>query len=524
MATYSVLIKGGMVAREKKLERLDVGIKDDKIEAVGDLSGSEAPLIVEASGKCVAPGFIDLTSHSDTHWTLFSQPSQESLVRQGITTILGGNCGSSLAPLVKAGDISGIQKWTDIRGVNVNWQRLSEFFDELERHPLGVNFATLVGHGTLRRGVVGDEARPATKEEIDQMRLLLSQALEEGAFGLSTSLGAAHGRSAGDDELLGLFNVTSLYSGFTKHHLKDEGKNILPAMVQLIQYARDSQVPVQFSHFKVLGRQVWPIFDDTMRLIEEVREEGLSVTLDMFPYTRTGTPLYQLLPPWILEGGKEKILASLRDETMRKDVISYLRSLTLHYERVTVASTRELADPVGKTIQELGARAELPPEEIILELLLTSELTVSIFNEVISPEHIEKLIKKEYTMLASDGVGYQGGAELPYEIPHPRSFGSYPRAMALFSREKNILSLGELVYKMTEFPSRVSGLKERGKIQKGFFADVVVLDPEMVQSSADWGNPTVFPEGIEWVFVNGKKAVEKGELSGNLAGRILRKR
>ncbi|MEK9166601.1 MAG: amidohydrolase family protein, partial [Patescibacteria group bacterium] len=242
----SILIRGGMVYRDKKLERVDVLVEGGKIKKVGNFSGAiaqEGEVIIDAAGKIVAPGFIDLTNHSDTHWTLFSAPSQESLLRQGITTVIGGNCGSSLAPLVKSGDIGGIQKWTDVSKINLNWRTLKEFFKEVVRHKLGVNFGTLIGHGTLSRGIVGEDTRKATDDEVKQMQLLLEKAMAEGAFGLSTSLGSSHEKGADKKELLALFGSVNKKGGITKHHLKDEGKNILPAAAELIDLARETKTP-----------------------------------------------------------------------------------------------------------------------------------------------------------------------------------------------------------------------------------------------------------------------------------------
>ena len=523
MAAYSLLIKGGMVARNKKLERLDVGIENDKIKALGDLSRLSADLVIDASGYYVSPGFIDLTSHSDTHWTLFNHPSQESLLAQGVTTILGGNCGSSLAPLVHARDIEGIQKWVDIREINVNWHRVSEFFEELSRHPLGLNFATLVGHGTLRRGIIGDEARPATAEEIKQMQLLLEESLEEGAFGISTSLGAAHGRPADIQELTRLHEAVAAHKGLSKHHLKDEGKNILPAIAELLGLARASGARTQFSHFKILGRSSWPFFQDAVRLMESGREEGLELSLDIFPFTRTGSQLYQLLPVWAVESGKEKILGVLKDQKQRNEVFSYLKGLTLHYDRITIASTLQDQIAVGKTIQELSLAASLPPEEIILKLLENNKLKVSIFNEVISEEHLFELIKKEYASVASDGVGYARDVRTLFDLPHPRSYSAFPHALEIFTKERSLVSWPEILHKMTELPAQILGLKDRGRLEKDCFADLVVLNPEEIEGAADWRNPYLPPRGVEMVFVNGKIALDRGNFTNIFAGRVLRK-
>jgi len=523
MASYSVLIKWGMVLRGGNLERLDIGVKDDRILAVGDLSREKAPVEIDATGRYVSPGFIDLTSHSDTHWTLFDHPSQESFLRQGVTTILGGNCGSSLAPLVKASDIAGTLRWTDASRSNVNWRSLDEFFSELSRRPIGVNFATLVGHGTLRRGVMGETARNATPDEIGQMRFLLEKSFGAGAFGFSTSLASTEGLWAGPSELSSLFALAGSYGVLTKHHLKDEGKNILPAVVSLIQLAREAGAKMHLSHFKILGRASWPLFHDVMRVIESGREEGLDLTLDAFPYTRTGSLLQAFLPPWLLEGGREKILAALGVPARREEVKSYLKSLTLHYDRITVASVLRDFSLLGKTLSQLAAAAGLEPEETMLRLLEVNDLKVAIFNEVISAGHLEELIRKEYCLVASDGVGYAGGLSALPDLPHPRSFGAFPRAFELFVKEKNILSFPELIRKMTELPAAVLGLKDRGKIEKGFFADVVIFNPETISSPADYENPQLGPGGVEWVLVNGRVSVSSGNFNGNLAGRILKR-
>ena len=524
MASYSVLIKGGSILRGQKLEVLDVGIKDDKIAAIGDLGNAGADVVVEATGKYVSPGFVDLTSHSDTHWTIFSQPRQESLLTQGITTVLGGNCGASVAPLVKASDIEGIQKWANASEINTNWKSMGEFLEELSRHQLGVNFATLVGHGTLRRGILGDDSREMTQKEIDEAVFILKNAMDEGAFGLSTSLGAAHGKNTSREELSALFKVVADHQGLTKHHLKDEGKNILPAITEILSLGRESGARVQFSHFKLLGKQSWAILPEAINLIEfSGQEEKTNVTLDFFPYTKTGSQLYMLLPSWIIEGGRTKILSSLKDPKLRKEVLDYLKSLTLHYDRMVIASTLKDTTVIGKTIGELAASSGLDGEEIIAELVEMNQLHVSIFNEVISPDYLEDLIVKDYAMVASDGVGYNLKLRMPYDLPHPRSYGTFPLALELFARKNKVVPWGDILYKFSEFPAKVLGLKDRGRIEEGLFADLVVIDPEKVGSTTDYSAVHHEVEGIEWVFVNGKTAVKNGVLADAAAGRVIKR-
>ncbi|MBI2024257.1 amidohydrolase family protein [Candidatus Giovannonibacteria bacterium] len=523
MASYSVIIKGGSVLRGNKLEPSDVGINKDKIEAVGDLSSASGDLIVDAKGKYVSPGFIDLTNHSDTHWTLFSQPRQDSLLIQGITTILGGNCGASLAPLVKSSDIEGIQKWADVREINTNWRTVGEFFEELSKHSIGVNFATLVGHGTLRRGLLGDNSRELDDSEIEQLRFLLEGSLKEGAFGISTSLGAAHAKNSSHKELSVLFNTVAKAGGITKHHLKDEGKNILPSLVEILSLGKESRTKIQISHFKLLGKQSWDYLPEALKLIEGARSEGVDATFDFFPYTRTGSPLYSLLPEWAIEGGRKKIISFLQDPEKRKSISDHIKSLTLHYESMIIASTLKDSTAIGKTVRQIATSSGLDPEEIIAELIEVNELNVSIFNEAISPEHLEVLAAKEYSFVSSDGVGYDNKMRMPFDLPHPRSFGAYTRALELFSKNKNLVGWGELLHKFSAKPAEFLGIKNRGKLETGFFADVVVLDPEKVSSPPDYTSLSHEAYGIDWVFVNGKVAVRNGVATEEFAGRIIKK-
>jgi len=511
------------VLRGRKFERIDIGIKNDKIEDLGDFSAEKADLVVDATGKYISSGFIDLTNHSDTHWTLFSQPKQESMLKQGITTILGGNCGASLAPLVHASDIEGIHKWADVTQINANWRSVGEFFDELSKHPIGVNFATLVGHGTLRRGILGDAARNLTDKEIEEIKFILKNSLEEGAFGLSTSFAAAHAKFATNAEIKELFTIVAQHEGMIKHHLKDEGKNILPAIAEIIGFARDSGAEMQISHFKILGKSSWASLPEAINLIESAWQEGSKVSLDFFPYTKTGSLLYMFLPPWIIEGGRAKILGALKDPKARREALDYLKSLTLHYDKIVVASTFKDATSIGKTIKELADSSGLDPEEIIAELLEINELQVSIFNEAISEDHLHDLITKEYALVSSDGVGYDLKTKMPFDLPHPRSFGTFPRALQIFAKERNDIKLEDILHKFTEEAAYALGIKDRGKIEKGFFADLAILDLEKIKSIPNYTALRQEVEGVDWVFVNGKAAVKSGVMAGELAGRIIKR-
>ncbi len=524
MAAYSIIIKNGVVfdGTGKPFQKADVGIAGDKIKKIGDLNSDSGNITIDATGKYISPGFLDLTTHSDNHWTLFSQPTQESFIRQGITTIFGGHGGSSLAPLVKAEDIQAIQKWTDISKININWQGMAEFLSELEKHKIAVNFGTLVGYGTLRRGIIGEAARPAQNDEITQMRLLAERAIKEGAFGISANLGAAHENSATNEEISEFLSSPEISKTIFSHHLEDEGKNILPALARLILFARNSGIRSHISHFKAIGKTSWSYFPPGLEMIEQAQKEGLDITCDFFPYNRTGSNLYMLLPDWAREGGKKHILDLIKGPE-RKNILADLKTLTLHYEKITIASTLYDFEAVGKTIKELSDKSGISPEEILLDLLSVNDLQVSIFNEAISNENIELLAEKNYSAVSSDGVGYAGDYRSKTNIPHPRSFGSFPAVFANLVKDKNILSWEKAIYKMTGLPAKIMKLTDRGIIDRGAAADIVVFDPEKIRDKTDYNNPYQFPSGVDFVIINGNIALAEGSLTQALAGRVLRR-
>jgi len=520
MAYYDIIIKNGTVFDGKgdKPVRADVAVKEEEIKKVGILEGgeNEAAKTIDAEGKYVCPGFIDATNHSDTHWTLFSDPAQESLLRQGITTIIGGNCGSSIAPLIGGRGMAGIERWTDVSKNNINWQTAEELFAVLEKRKLGLNFATLVGVDTLIDSAGG----------FAQVEFLLDESLDAGVFGVSTSLGVSRANSLDDEKLESLFKIAAKYGGITKHHLEDESKDILPAISRLIQMARKSGAGLHLSHFKVLGKGSWPLFSPAINIMRNARREGVGLTLDFFPYSRTGSDLFMLLPNWLRKMGKEEVLEILNSagSEKRNEVIKHLKDITLHYDKIIVASSSSEAANAGKSLMELSALTETEPEELILNLLSVNGLRVSIFSEVISVGHIKELAKEDYSIMASDGVGYDDKIFRPKnDLPHPRSFGAFPRAMRMLVKEDSVLDWERMINKMTGLPAEIFKIKDRGVLSAGKKADVVVFDPEAVSDSATYEDPFQYPKGIEQVLVNGSLVLDNGKLAGKFSGRVLRR-
>ena len=524
MPFYSAIIRNAFVidGRGGPGLKADLGVEGDKIGAVGSLSGDTAEIEIDAEGLYLSPGFIDMTSHSDTMWTLFDHPLQESFLYQGITTVMGGNCGESLAPFTKPEDIEGIGVRIEKSPLNINWQSLPEFLGELERRGMGLNFGTLVGHGTLRSASGTDIARPAFKEEVDRMVFLLNQSLNAGAFGLSFSLGRSRALFARDAELHRLLDELKKFGRPAFHHLANEGPDVIGSVSRFVALSRESGAAGHISHFKVLGKKSWPSQKQALEIIERARENGLALTIDVFPYTSTGSSLYLLLPAWALEGGKNAVLKRIGDEKERKQIIEAVKALTLHYERVVVASTRLNAGIAGKSLKEIADSAGILPEEMFLEVLAANGLEAEIFNETISEANLDEAVLKEYAAISSDGAGL-GLKEGP-NLPHPRSFGAFPRALKSFVREKSLLGLEKAVYKMTGLPAQILGLEKRGVIEKDCFADLVLFNPDTVSDFADYKTPRRLSKGVEWLFINGTPVIIEGALSGKFAGRVLRKK
>lgn len=522
MSKYSVIIKNGAVfdGKNNKPQKVDVGIEGDQITKIGDLQKESAPNIIDARGKYVMPGFIDLTSHSDTHWTLFSAPSQESLISQGITTILGGNCGSSLAPFVDESSAKEIGRWTDPSKININWGTMDEFLEELEWRKIGVNFATLVGLNTLRKSIKkGDQ-------KTEKVKILLKSSLEAGAFGLSTNFGMPGPDFFSYEEVTDILSVLKEHNAVAKHHLEDEGENILPSISRLIGIARNSGSKMHLSHLKAVGRKSWKDFCNAFNMINIARGEGIKISCDFFPYTKTGSSLIMLTPIWFRKLSEEESMEILssRNNEKRDSLVSYLKEITLHYENIIIASAKHELGVVGKTIKEISASSDSEPEEIILDLLKANDLRVSIFNEVISEENNAVIAKDDFSAVASDGVGYNVTGKNLDDLPHPRSFGAFPRAIVLYAKENGIIPWETIIYKMTGLPASILGIENRGALEKGKKADIVVINPDEIADQSTYENPFKLPSGVENVFINGEAALTNGSLTGKLSGRVLRKK
>jgi N-acyl-D-aspartate/D-glutamate deacylase len=521
---YDILIKNGTVidGTGEPGMKTNVAISKNKIAKIGELGFAKSQIEIDALGKIVAPGFVDIHNHSDGYWRIFLEPELPSLILQGITTIIGGNCGASIAPLTDGRIVESIQKWADIKQVNVDWLSFSEFAEKMSGRKLAINFGSLVGHGTLRRGLTLDEMRCLNQHELDVVGKILQKSFEEGALGLSTGLAYSHEREAGWDELVKLAEIAKENERFYSTHLRDESGNILAALQEAIDLARQTGVSLEVSHLKVIGEKNWPLMDEVLTKIEKAQKAGVDINFDVYPYPQIGSVLYIFLPAWAADGGKKMLLGRLKEKHLRKKIIEEMKETArYHYEDALIAICPFAKSLTKRKISEVASERGVSIEEVIVDLLVASEGRVVTIAEVLSEENVKKAIEHPLSIIATDGAGYGADHKESGELVHPRCFGTFPRVLGKYVREEKLLTIEEAVKKMTSLPAGKIGLPDRGRLEKGYQADVVVFDLEKIRDLATVENPYQYSEGIEQVIVNGKFALRDGKLTNEMAGEFI---
>ena len=520
---YDTIIKSGLLfdGSGNPPINADIAIQGNQIAAIGQLDAN-APLIVDATGKYVTPGFIDITNHSDTHLTLFQYPELESMLMQGVTTIIGGNCGSSLAPLGSPDAIHGIKKWANLSDLNINWSTFEEYLWELDAFNLGVNMGSFVGYGTLRRGVINDAIRLLTIEEREKVKLLLVNALRQGAFGLSLGLSYGHEAISPTEELIEISRVLQEEGGILKIHLRSEGKGLLAAVNEAVRIGREAGVPVQISHLKAIGKKSWPMLRNALEIIRHAKESGVDINFDVSPYATTGSSLYVLIPSWAREGGFNELFKRIDNPSERKKILDTLATYTLHANKIIITSSL-IKNIVGLTISEIAENACISPEEAILSTIRASEGRVSIIGRTVSVRNTKEEVRDPDSFIATDGAGYTEKASQSGDLVHPRSFGTFAHLWHRFVNELNLLTPQEAIKKITSGPAQKISLSKRGLLIKGYSADITVFDPQLFKEQNTYQNPYHYPSGMEWVFVNGKAAVQKGLPTALRNGRMLKR-
>jgi N-acyl-D-amino-acid deacylase len=541
MATLDLLLRGGLVIDGTGTpgRAADVGILGDRIIAVGDLTAVEAGAIAEiidVSGHAVTPGFIDPHGHSDG--SLFVDGALVSHLRQGFTTQLSGNCGDTLAPITPVGR-SLVELALRPSGLVARWQTFADYLGAVEREPLGINVAFLVGHGTVRGSVLGPDAEPPDTEQMAEMVQEVEAAMEAGAFGLSSGLIYAPGIHADAEELATLVTAATRRGGLYATHMRDETAGLFDSLRESIATARGAAdagaAPrLQISHLKCGSRAVWGRAGEALELLETARAAGLDVAADQYPYTAAATTLATILPPALLALGVEDTVAALSDPESRARVGAELAvgrsgweniAADPGWEGIVISWSSSHPDWSGRSLAELGDALDLDPAEIAFEALIDDRLDVSVVIHCMAEVDVETIMSVPWIAVCTDAEGRRPGHPiLDAGRPHPRTYGTTARVLGEYVRERAVLDLPTAVAKLTSVPAARLGLRDRGVIREGALADLVVLDPGSVTDVATYDRPAQHPTGIPHVVVNGRLAVREGIETGERAGRLLRRR
>lgn len=523
-----ILLQGGTVVDGTGApgQRADVALRGDRIAAVGDLSGWQADRTLDATGLVVAPGFIDMHSHSDL--ALLINPKAESKLRQGVTTEVIGQCGFSPAPCPRSKQREireAFGQWG--REVDWSWGSFGDYLDALRAHPTSVNVAAVVGHGIVRAGAMGEEDRPPTREELDSMRAAVREAMADGAVGMSTGLVYAPGMFAKTDEITALAKELAPFGGIYFSHIRGEANGLMNSIAEAVAIGCQAGAPVQIAHLKSEGQQNWGKSVDALAAIDQARAEGVAVNFDVYPYAAWNTSLAQMLPAWAREGGIDAMLRRLANAGDRARLRHELNEAAAadpgRWGRRMIASVDSEANRFtqGMTLTQIAAHHRLHPEEVVLDLLLEEQGHVSMVGFGMHEDDIKRIIAHPAAMIGSDASAVAPYGPLGTGHPHPRSYGTFPRVLGHYSREEGVVSLEAAVAKMTSTPAEKLGLTDRGRIAPGMAADLVVFDRDQIIDRATYQAPHQYPAGIHYVIVNGVVELEGEQHHGRLPGQVL---
>jgi N-acyl-D-amino-acid deacylase len=507
--------------------RVDVGIIGDTIAAVGSIAPEQGRRALDAADFYVAPGFIDVHTHSDS--SIFAYPSADSRVRQGITTEVTGNCGSSAAPLEGPSAEEFRAEVLEDHGVYVEWTGVDSYYQTLEQIGVATNQAMLLGQGTVRENAVGLENRGLSQGELTSVLRAVEEGLDQGAFGLSTGLEYTPGRYTPTAEIVALARLVARRGGLYASHIRNEEANLLAAVHEAIQVGRDAGVRVEISHLKAAGRPNWAKQRAALDLIEAARSDGVDVMADAYPYTAYSTGLTIFMPSWALEGGWPQLAKRLEDPADRSRIReAYSSQIAVDpgdYDLIVLASTRSEKNRhlVGMDLVQLGAEWDLDPVDAALRLVSEEEGRVSIVGHGMSPENVELVLAHPLVMIGSDGSSMAPTGRAAETRPHPRSYGTCPRVLGHYCRERKIFDLTTAIKKMTSMAADHVGLRDRGRIARGSKADLVVFDAAEVRDQATFDDPHQYPVGVRYVLVNGKLVVDEGHHTGVRPGMVLRR-
>ncbi len=529
--TYDIIIKNGTVydGAGARPRRADVGVKGDRIIAVGDLKSAKAMTIVDANGLAVAPGFINMLSWAVDDLVVDGRSLGD--IKQGVTTEIFGE-GDSMGPLNDEMKRRRLAAQGDLK-FPIEWTTLAEYLQYLEKKGVSCNVASYIGATTIREYVVGLEDRKATPEQLDQMRELVRREMEAGALGIGSSLIYAPAFYAPTEELIEMCKVAARYKGKYISHMRSEGNRLIEAVEELLRIAREANIPAEIYHLKAAGQSNWSKMDRVIAMVEGARRDGLKITADMYTYPAGSTGLDAAMPPWVLDGGYEAAFKRLRDPETRKKIAEEIRTPTDKWENLLLASgsperallvgfkNDALKKYTGKTLAEVAKLRNEDYTETVMNLVLEDQSRVGTVYFMMSEENIKKQIKLPWVSFGSDAGSMPAEGVFLKSSTHPRAYGNFARLLGKYVREEKVIPLEEAIRRLTGLPATNLGLDGRGLLKTGYFADIVVFDPKTIADRATFEQPHQLAVGVKHVFVNGKQVLKDGEHTGAKPGRAL---
>jgi N-acyl-D-amino-acid deacylase len=529
---YDVVIRDGKIydGSGRAPYRGDVAIDGDRIAAVGNVGRAVGTTEIDAAGLAVSPGFINMLSWANE--SLIEDGLGQSDIRQGVTLEVFGE-GSSMGPLSETMKEGKLESQGDIR-YPIEWTTLGEYLVWLTGRGVAPNVASFVGATTVRIHVLGYEDRAPTDAELDEMRALVAQAMEEGALGVGSSLIYSPAYYAGTAELIALAEVAGEYGGMYISHIRGEGNRLLENVEELITIAREAGVPAEIYHLKASGRDNWDKLQDVIRRVEKARDEGLRITADMYTYHASSTGLDAVMPPWVQEGGHDAWVERLKDPAIRERVKTDMNDPAGEWDNTWLSAgspdnilltgfrTDSLRYLTGRTLADVARMRSADAEETAMDLVIQDDSRVQSVFFTMSEDNIRRKIAVPWVSFCSDAGAYAtDGVFLNFQ-PHPRGYGSFARLLGMYVRDEQVISLEEAVRRLTSFPAGNLGIRERGSLEPGHFADVVVFDPETIADRATFEKPHQYAVGVKYVLVNGEAVIANGGPTGAKPGRVVR--
>jgi dihydroorotase/N-acyl-D-amino-acid deacylase len=531
-AAFDIIIRNGRIVdgSGRPSFRGDIAIDGDRIVYIGNLRDARALRVIDARGQIVAPGFIDMLGQSEQY--VLIDPRAMSKVMMGVTTEITGE-GESVAPLNDR-ILKEQEDFNRKYNLTVDWRTFDEYFKRLERQGAGVNLGSFVGATQIREYVIGYDNRPPTAAELEQMKTLVAEAMKQGALGLSTSLQYVPARFAKTDEIVELAKVASRHGGIYITHQRSEANAIDDSMKEVFEIARRANIPAEIWHFKTAYQKNWGRMPEMLWRIAAARRQGLKITADVYPYVAGSTSLSACLPPWVLEGGTEKMISRLKDARIRQQLKKEITTDSKEWENIYLGSggpggiligsvvNRDLEKWQGKRLAEIAQAQAKEPLEALFDFIVADHGQTGAIFFMMKEEDMQAALKSPFVSICTDSGARATDGPLSGSKSHPRGWGTYPRILGRYVRDQKLMPLELAIHKMTGLPAKNVGLKERGLLRAGYFADITIFDPKTIIDRATFEEPNQYPVGINFVIVNGQLEVDGGQRTPALGGRPLR--